>query len=60
VTANELKRKLAALGCKFEEGRKHTVVIYKHKAVTMPRHPAKEIKTGMYRGILRQLGIEED
>jgi mRNA interferase HicA len=60
VTANELKRKLAALGCKFEDGRKHTIVLYNNRAVTMPRHPAKEIKNGTYRGILKQLGIKEE
>jgi len=36
VTANELKRKLSALGCKFEEGRKHTVIIYNREG----RHDA--------------------
>jgi predicted RNA binding protein YcfA (HicA-like mRNA interferase family) len=25
----------------------------------MPRHPAKEVKTGTVRGILKKLGIEE-
>jgi mRNA interferase HicA len=59
VTASELKRKLARLGCTFEQGTRHLVVIYKGKATEMPRHPAKEIKTGMVRGILKRLGIEE-
>jgi predicted RNA binding protein YcfA (HicA-like mRNA interferase family) len=25
----------------------------------LPRHPSQEIKTGTYRGILKQLGIKE-
>jgi mRNA interferase HicA len=59
VTASELKRKLAKLGCTFEQGTRHLVVIYKGKATEIPRHPAKELKTGTVRGILRRLGIEE-
>jgi mRNA interferase HicA len=59
VTASELKRKLAKLGCTFEQGTHHLVVIYRGKATEMPRHPAKELKTGTVRGILRALGIKE-
>ena len=33
--------------------------IYKGKATGIPRHPAKELKTGMVRGILKALGIKE-
>ncbi len=42
-----------------EQGTRHLVVIYKGKATEMPRHPAKELKTGTVRGILKRLGIEE-
>jgi mRNA interferase HicA len=59
VTASELRRKLAKLGCTFEQGTRHLVVIYKGKATEMPRHPAKELKTGTVRGILKRLGIED-
>jgi mRNA interferase HicA len=59
VTANELKRRLAKLGCTFEQGARHLVVIYKGKATEIPRHPAKELKTGTVRGILKALGIKE-
>jgi mRNA interferase HicA len=59
VTASELKRKLARLGCTFQQGTRHTIVVYKGKAAEIPRHPAKEIKTGTVRGILKKLGIEE-
>jgi len=59
VTASELKRKLAKLGCTFEQGTRHLVVIYRGKATEMPRHPAKELKTGTVRGILEALGIKE-
>jgi mRNA interferase HicA len=59
TTASELKRKLAKLGCTFEQGARHVVVIYNGKATEMPRHPAKEIKTATYRQILKDLGIKE-
>jgi len=59
VTASELRRKLARLGCTFEQGARHIVVVYRDKATVMPRHPAKELKTGTVRGILKKLGIEE-
>lgn len=59
LKASELKRKLAKLGCTFEDGTRHLVVIYKGKATEMPRHPAKEVRTGTVRGILKKLGIEE-
>jgi len=59
VTANELKRKLAKLGCTFEHGARHTIVMYQDKRTEIPRHPAKEVKTGTYHGILSKLGIKE-
>ncbi len=59
MTASELKRKLAALGCTFEQATKHLVIYYKGRRTLMPRHPSKEIKTGTYRGILKRLGIKE-
>jgi mRNA interferase HicA len=59
MTASELRRKLAKLGCTFDQGSRHLVVIYRGKATEMPRHPAKELKTGTVRGILKRLGIEE-
>jgi len=59
VTASELKRKLAKAGCTFTEATKHLVVYYRGKRAIMPRHPSKEIRTGTYRDILKQLGLEE-
>lgn len=59
MTASELRRKLAKLGCNFEHGARHLIVIYKGKAAEIPRHPSKELKTGTVRGVLRRLGIEE-
>jgi mRNA interferase HicA len=59
VKASELKRKLAKAGCTFTEGTNHLVIHYKDNRSLMPRHPAKEIKTGTLRSILKELGIKE-
>jgi len=59
VTASELKRKLAKLGCTFRQGSKHLIVMYRGVETEIPRHPSKEIKTGTYHAILNRLGIKE-
>jgi mRNA interferase HicA len=59
MTASELRRALAKRGCTFRQGAKHLIVMYQGRAAEMPRHPAKEIKTGTYHGILNRLGIKE-
>jgi mRNA interferase HicA len=59
VTASALRRKLQAAGCTFEDGKKHTIVHLGNKRTIMPRHGSKEIKTGTYRAILKDLGLEE-
>jgi mRNA interferase HicA len=57
VTANELKRRLEKEGCRIEQGTRHWIVYYQGRRTTIPRHPSKEIKTGTYRSILKQLGM---
>ena len=59
MTASELKRKLARLGCTFEQGTKHLIVRYQGNRTLMPRHPSQEIQTGTYNAILKKLGIKE-
>jgi mRNA interferase HicA len=59
LKANELKRKLERLGCSVEDGTRHWVVYYRGRRTTIPRHPGKEIKTGTYFSILRELNIKE-
>jgi mRNA interferase HicA len=59
VTASELKRMLAKLGCTFEQGSRHLIVRYQGKRTLMPRHPSQEIHTGTYHAILKKLGIKE-
>jgi mRNA interferase HicA len=58
VTASELRRQLKAAGCTFDDGRKHTIVRLGNTRTMMPRHGSKEIKTGTYRAILKDLGLE--
>lgn len=50
------KRSLAALGARFEEGKKHTKVYYEGKQTIIPRH--KEIPDTLAKLILKQLGIK--
>src|ERR1017187_7905109 len=59
LKASELRRKLANSGCTFVDGKKHLIVYHKGNRSLMPRHPAKEVKTGTVQGILKKLGIEE-
>jgi len=58
VTGNEFKRRLASRGCTFEEGTKHTKVLYKGKWTMLPRHGSQEVKTGTAEGIKRKLGLK--
>jgi mRNA interferase HicA len=58
VTASELRRWLKKQGCTFVEESRHTRIILGSKISRMPRHPAKEIKTGTLRSILKDLGLK--
>ncbi len=43
ATASELKRKLARMGCAFEQGSKHTKVLFQGRLSLIPRHQSSEI-----------------
>jgi mRNA interferase HicA len=58
MTASELRRWLKARGCSFEDGKKHSKIILGRRITFMPRHPAKEIKTGTLKAILRDLDLQ--
>jgi len=58
VTANQLKRWLEERGCSFEEGAKHTKVIYRGRFTFLPRHGSRELKTGLVEGIKKRLGLK--
>lgn len=59
MTASELRRRLAKLGCTLRQGSKHLIVMYKGVETEIPRHRSQEIKTGTYHAILRRLGMKE-
>jgi mRNA interferase HicA len=58
MTASELRRWLKKQGCTFEDGTKHTKVMFGTKVTRMPRHPSQELKTKTLRTILKELGLE--
>jgi len=45
-------------GCSFEERKRHTLICLGSRRSLLPRHPAKEIKTGTLNAILRDLGLK--
>jgi mRNA interferase HicA len=58
VTASELRRWLKKQGCAFVEESRHTRIVLGSRVSRMPRHPAKEIKTGTLKHILKDLDLE--
>jgi mRNA interferase HicA len=57
VKASELRRWLKKQGCTFMEESRHTRIALGSKISRMPRHPAKEIKTGTLQSILKDLDL---
>ena len=57
---SEFRRWLEARGVRVEDsvGSKHMKLYYNGKQSTLPRHPSKEIKEGLRRAIMKQLGIK--
>lgn len=55
---SEFLRWLIANGVTIEEGTKHIKLYYRGKQSTLPRHPSKELKTGLVNGVKKQLGIK--
>jgi mRNA interferase HicA len=58
VKASELKRWLKKQGCSFVEESRHTRILFGARMSRMPRHPAKEIKTGTLQSILKDLDLK--
>lgn len=54
---SEFLRWLIAKGVTIEEGTKHIKLYYGDKQSTLPRHPSKELKTGLVNGVKKQLDI---
>ncbi|MCL2872438.1 MAG: type II toxin-antitoxin system HicA family toxin [Betaproteobacteria bacterium] len=55
---SEFRRWLEARGATFVEGGRHTKVKLNGKQTTLPRHPGKEIRDGLRKEIMKQLGIK--
>ncbi|MGB3069384.1 MAG: type II toxin-antitoxin system HicA family toxin [Ottowia sp.] len=55
---SEFRRWLESQGAEFKEGRGHTKVYLNGKQTVIGRHPAKELKEGTKKAILKQLGIK--
>ncbi|MGH9470328.1 MAG: type II toxin-antitoxin system HicA family toxin [Terriglobia bacterium] len=58
MKASELRRWLKKQGCPFAEESRHTRVVLGSKVTRMPRHPAKEVKTGTLQSILKDLDLK--
>jgi len=58
VKASELKRWLKKHGCSFVEESRHTRIVLGSRISRMPRHPAKEIKSGTLQSILKDLDLK--
>jgi mRNA interferase HicA len=58
VKASELRRWLKKQGCTFADESRHTRIMLGSKIARMPRHPAKEIKTGTLQAILKDLDLK--
>ena len=59
MTYNEMRRLLKQMGARFEEGSKHTKVYLNDKQTTLPRHGKGEMGEGLWRDILKQLGVKK-
>lgn len=49
---------LTSQGVKTKDGTKHIKLYYNGKQSTLPRHPSKELPTGLVKGIKKQLGLK--
>jgi hypothetical protein len=52
-----MRRWLRKQGCRFEEGARHTIVIYRDRKTELPRHQSQELKTKTQQAILKALGL---
>jgi mRNA interferase HicA len=55
---SEFVRWLKQQGASFQDGKNHLKVYLNGKQTTLPRHPSKELKTGMVEGVKKQLGLK--
>lgn len=55
---SEFKRWLESQGVRVENGTNHWKLFFNGKQTTLPRHPAKELKEGTRKAILKHLEIK--
>jgi len=58
VKQSEFVRWLKLHGATFKDCTNHLKVYLNGKQSHLPRHPGKELKTGLVEGVKRQLGIK--
>jgi mRNA interferase HicA len=60
MNSKQAKRFLAAKGCTFEPGKgSHLIVRLGDKRSVLPMHGSKELGKGLWKAIIKQLGLEE-
>lgn len=60
MNSKQAKRFLAEKGCRFSPGKgSHLIVRLGIKRSVLPMHGSKELGKGLWKAILKQLGIEE-
>jgi mRNA interferase HicA len=58
VNASRFRRHLAKRGCRFEEGKRHTIVRRGDKMAALPRHGgSKQLGTGLINAIKKDPGL---
>lgn len=55
---SEFVRWLKQNGATFKDGTNHLKVYLNGKQSTLPRHPSKELKTGLVEGVKKQLNLK--
>ncbi len=55
---SEFVKWLTAQGATFENGTKHLKVYCNGEKTILPRHPGKELKTGLVEGVKKQLKLK--
>ena len=58
VKQSEFVRWLKQQGATFKDGRSHLKVYLNGEQTILPRHPSKELKTGLVEGVKKQLKLK--
>jgi len=58
VKQSEFVKWLRQQGATFKDGTNHLKVYLNGKQSHLPRHPAKELKTGLVEGVKKQLDLK--